>query len=75
MLYCVDIRNYFSGDTIKTILETENYDEAYIKANDWNNKHNVTMADIDSFYNDDVIIHKDGHICMKFADVFQDDTR
>ena len=75
MTYCVDIRDYFFGDTIETILETENPDEAYERAKEWNKENNVTDDDINSFYNEDILLHKDGHICQKFADVFQDDTR
>lgn len=75
MIYCVDIRDYYSGDTIETILETENPDEAYAMADNWNRENNVTEDDIKSFYNEDVLIHEDGHIVKKFADVFQDDTK
>lgn len=75
MMYCVDIRDYFSGHIIETIFETENPDEAYEIAKTWNEENNVTDDDINSFYNEDVLMHADGHICQKFADVFQDDTR
>ncbi|MBO5828881.1 MAG: hypothetical protein J6R59_10590 [Paludibacteraceae bacterium] len=75
MIYCVDIRDYYSGDTIETILETADYDEAYTKADSWNKEHNVTEADINSFYNEDILVHEDGHICKRFADVYQDEAR
>lgn len=75
MIYCVNIRDYYSGKTIKTILETTNYDEACATANSWNNEHNVTEDDIDSFYKEYVVVHSDGHICQKLADVYQDETR
>lgn len=75
MIYCVDIRDYISGNTIETILETENPDEAYTKAKEWNEENNVTDDDINSFYNEDILLHEDGHIYKRFADVFEDDTR
>lgn len=75
MVYCVDIRDYFSGDTIETILETNNHDEAYDRAEKWNKENNVTDEDIISFYNEDILLHEDGHICKRFADVYQDETR
>ena len=75
MVYCVDIRDYYSGNTTETIFETENCDEAYERAKRWNEENNVTDDDINSFYNEDILIHDDGHICKQFADVFQDDTR
>lgn len=75
MIYCVDIRDYFSGNTIKTILETEDSDEAYARAKEWNDENGVTDDDVNSFYNEDILIHEDGHICKMFADVYQDETR
>jgi hypothetical protein len=75
MIYCVDIRDYYSGNTIKTIFETENSDEAYARAKEWNKENGVTDDDINSFYNEDVLIHEDRHICKRFADVYQDETR
>lgn len=75
MIYCVDIRDYYSGNTIETILETESPDEAYGKAKEWNENNGVTEDDINSFYNEDFLMHEDGHTCKQFADVFQDETR
>ncbi len=75
MIYCVDIRDYYSGNTIKTIFETENSDEAYVRAKEWNKENGVTDEDIDSFYNEDVLVHEDGHVCKRFADVYQDETK
>jgi hypothetical protein len=75
MIYCVDIRDYFSGNTIETILETEDPDEAYAKAKEWNVENGVSDDDVDSFYNEDILVHEDGHICKKFADVYHDETR
>lgn len=75
MIYCVDIRDYFSGNTIETILETTDCDEAYARADSWNKENGVTGEQIDSFYNDDILMLKDGYICKKFADVYQDETR
>lgn len=75
MIYCVDIRDYYSGNTIETILETTDYDKAYETADSWNKNHNVTEDDINSFYNEDFLVHADGHVCKRFADVYQDETR
>lgn len=75
MIYCVDIRDYHSGNTIETILETTDCDEAYAKAKEWNEENNVTDNDINSFYNEDILIYEDGRICKRFADVYQDETR
>ena len=75
MIYCVDIRDYVSGNTIETILETEDADKAYERAKEWNKENDVTEEDINSFYNEDILIHEDGHICKKIADVYQDETR
>lgn len=75
MIYCVDIRDYYNGNTTETILETTDHDEAYAKAKEWNENNNVTEEDINSFYNEDVLVHEDGHICKRFADVYQDETR
>ena len=75
MIYCVDIRDYYLGNTIETILETTDCDEAYTKAKEWNENNGVTEYDIESFYNEDVLIHEDGHICNRFADVYHDETR
>lgn len=75
MIYCVDIRDYYFGNTIETILETTDCDEAYAKANNWNKENNVTEDDIESFYNEDFLVHEDGHVCKRFADVYQDETR
>jgi hypothetical protein len=75
MMYCVDIRDYYWGTTIETILETENADEAYEVARKWNEEHGVTNEDIESFYNEEFLIHEDGHACNKIADVYQDETR
>ena len=67
MIYCVDIRDYYSGDTIETILETENPDEAYAMADSWNRENNITEDDINSFYNEVVLMHEDGHIVKKIC--------
>lgn len=75
MVYCVDIRDYNSGNTIETILETEDYDVAYAKADEWNKSNNVTEDDIEAFYNEDYLIHKDGTVVGRFADVYHDETR
>ena len=75
MIYCVDIRDYYSGNTIETIFETTDHDEAYAKAREWNENNGVTEDDIESFYNEDILIHEDGHICKRLADVYHDETR
>lgn len=75
MMYCVDIRDYYFGNTIETILETENADKAYEVARKWNEEHGVTNEDVESFYNEDFLMHEDGHVCKRFADVYQDETR
>lgn len=68
--YCVDIRDYINGNTLKTILKTYDATEAYTQAEKWNRDHQVTTDDIEAFYNDDIIIHKNGHIIKQFADVY-----
>lgn len=75
MIYRVNIKKYYTGQTIQTILETTNYDEAYVTADSWNKEHNVTEDDIHSFHNKYVVVHSDGHICQRLAVVYQDETR
>lgn len=41
MIFCVDIREIESGNTIKTILETENHYEAYRVVNEYNKEYGI----------------------------------
>lgn len=41
MLYCVDIREKKTGNTIKTILETTSHDEAWKKVNEYNKEYGI----------------------------------
>ena len=75
MVYCVDIRDAISGNSIETILETEDHDVAYAKAKEWNESNGVTEADIEAYYNEDWLIREDGTQMKKFADVYHDETR
>lgn len=51
MKYEVDLRNRKTGNSEKTIFSTENHDEAYIYAENWNRK-NIKNYDIDIDYID-----------------------
>ena len=75
MIYCVDIRETDTGNTIETILETTNHDIAYAKAREWNKNNGITDDDIEAYYNEDWFIHNGGTYMKKFADVYHDETR
>lgn len=49
MIFCVDIRSVETGDTVETILETDNHEIAYETAESWNaQNHNkeIFFADV-----------------------------
>ena len=65
MIFCVDIREQESGDTIKTVLETESHDEAWGVVNQYNNKEYGEYAELLKEYPKK----------KYFIDVYNDETR
>ena len=65
MMYEVDLRNRKTGNSVECILSTENHDEAYQLADEWNRK-NVPEYDVD-VSNDSYIDGTDG----LFAEVYE----
>lgn len=45
MIYCVDLRDVKTGNSFKTILKTEDYDEAWNCANKWNRQNCLDMSE------------------------------
>ena len=65
MMYEVDLRNRKTGDAVECILSTNNHDEAWEFAEEWNKK-NIPDYDID-IPNDSYIDGTDG----LFAEVYE----
>ena len=42
MTYNVDLREKITGDSVTTMLETDNYDKAWEFADNYNNAHGIT---------------------------------
>ena len=64
MMYCVDIREKNSGNTIVTVLETENHDKAWAIVNEYNKEYGDGGKYIKTYPKD-----------KYFIDVFNDESR
>ena len=57
MMYEVDLRNRKTGNSVECILSTENHDEAWDFAEEWNKKN---LPDYNEEYDYDVALLEDG---------------
>lgn len=64
MIFCVDIRDKKTGNTVKTILETKSHDEAYIVVNQYNKEYGTFSELLKEFPKE-----------KYFIDVYNDETR
>lgn len=53
MIFCVDIRSVETGDTVETILETDDHQIAYETAERWNLHNHNKQAFFADVYNDE----------------------
>jgi hypothetical protein len=64
IIFCVDIREKETGNTVKTVLETESHDEAYNAVNQYNKEYGIFAELIKEFPKE-----------KYFMDVYNDETR
>jgi hypothetical protein len=53
MTYCVDLRSKFTGDSITTMLKTDNYNKAWEFANNYNKLHGITEHEYELLENNE----------------------
>ena len=49
IIFCVDIREKTTGNTIKTVLKTESHDEAYKIVNEYNKEYGAGVKLLQEF--------------------------
>ena len=64
MMFCVDIREKTTKNTVKTILETESHDEAYETVDKYDKEHESFASLLQEYPKE-----------KYFVDVYNDDTR
>lgn len=64
MIFCVDIREKKTGNTVKTVLETESHDEAWGAVNQYNKEYGTYSE-----------LLKEYPKKRFFIDVYNDETR
>lgn len=64
MIFCVDIREKKTGNTINTVLETKDHDEAWRAVNEYNKEYGVFSKLLEQYPKEDY-----------FIDVYNDELR